>query len=277
MQVIWVSVRGCRPQHCEKGAVMSLKMKKGIVAILTLALALIIICPQETEASSKPHLSYFSKTVYREEPGWHFNVFVDNIVKGATYTATVSDKKIAQLSNVDGYEDGDYVNFLFYAKRPGKVKVTIKQTLNNKTKKVGSVTFTIKSRKFSAKEKKRENKYRKIVNSGSDAWAPGVSLEVLSISNIKNGSKKITAKATLRHDVTAEEYKLSEGTLHIFAVDKKGNTLVLTGKLKKGKDTVTLSESKKYYEKKLVKKGKVYYVTGLNTQTSSPYKIKVKL
>ena len=250
------------------------KKRLALLLVMVVAVTLFIPLPSFGEATS-PSLWCDETKVLREEPGTLFFIGVDSPAKGAKYTATVSDNKVAKL--VNAYKDSWYVNFVFYAKKSGKVKITIRQTLNGKTKKLGTKTITIKSKKFSSKQKSREKLYQKVVNQGSLPSQAGVSLEVLKITNVKNGSDKITAKVTLKHKVTAEELKVNGKKFSVAMMDSDYRTINLTGTLKKGAKTVTVSVNKKKLSKAEKKKGKKYYVTGLRTKSKAPYRLKVTI
>lgn len=265
---------------------MRIGIKKRIALICAMMLAVSVIVPMQASFASekKPTIETFDTDIYRDYPGTHFSLEVINAIKGATYSAHVSDKSVAQLVNAGG--EGSYAWFSFYAKKDGKVKVTVKQTLNGKKEVIGSETFTIKSKKFSPKKKKKEKLYKKVVKGGSDASGAGVSLEVLKVSNVKNSSKAITAKVKLRHKVTANEIKANRSkTFYVFMTDSKSYPLAFKGTLKKGSKTINVTCSKadtkkmwgKKMAKKLTKKGKAYYVRGLNTKANKAYKIKVKI
>ena len=231
---------------------------------------------ESDDMSNSPTVNFGSKTVVRKKPGKCFSVDVENVEKGAKYTATVSDKSVAQL--VNGCElPGDYAFFTFYAKKSGKVTVTIKQTLNNVTTTIGTKEYTIKSKPFSAKNKKKEKLYQKAVNKGSDPGRYGVSVEVLKVTKVKNTKDKLTLKLKLQHKVTATEAQLAKKYGYVVILDSDQYGIRFDGKLKKGSRYLTVSSSKKGYPKKATKKGKVYYFRGMSTSKGTPLNLKVKL
>ena len=253
------------------------KGKKLIAMICMLLMTALFMIPGYSYAESV-NVIFDASPIVREDPGTHFYAWVENPVKGATYSATVSNKDVAKL--VNGFADpGSFAAFVFYAKKSGKVTVTIKQTLNKKTKTIARKTYTIKSRKFSDAQKKKEKKYQKVISKGGDANNKGVSLEVLKVTNLKSTSSKVSAKVKLQHKVTAEEAAMAKKGFSVCLNTGNYNyAIALTGKLKKGSQYVNVSTSKKdiWEAKKATKKGTVYYLKGMNTKKGTPYSLKVK-
>lgn len=262
---------------------MKQKIRKSIAVAFALLLTAGVFFPVEIQAeTAAPAVgSWDTPVVQRNGAYTHFTVYVKNAISGAAYTASVSDKDVAQVVNakrIPGIEKGrEYVYFDLYAKKSGKVKVTVRQTYKDKTKKIGAVQLTVKSKKFSAKENAKEKRAKRILKSGSDPKNTGVSLEVLKVSGINNTSKKVTATVTLEHKVTADEMKLSGGNFNL-GLWNNSSDVYLRGKLKKGSDKVTVTVNKNNdWVKKSTKKGTKYNITGLRTKKSSPYVLKVKL
>lgn len=255
---------------------MKSRIGKKIALICLLFLTTAVLLPAQSFAkSAKPSLDYYSGTIIREDAGTHFTVGVVNPVKGAKYRATVSNENVAQLVNarLDFYEGSIW--FDFYAKKSGNVNITVKQTLKNKTTKVGTVKFRVKSKKFSTKEKNKEKRFKKVAKKGSDPRRLGVSLEVLKIYNVKKTGNKVSARVKFHHKVTADEAKLA-GDKFSVVLDSKTSGIPLYGKLKKGSQYATVSIKKSKLMKNATKKGKTYYLTGLNTGKGSLYKLKVR-
>ena len=207
--------------------------KKLIALICMLFMTTVFMFPSLSYGDTNgPTVSFSSKTVVRKKPGTSFYADVADPVDGAKYTATVSDKKVAQLVNGNEYP-GEGVRFFLYAKKSGKVTVTIKQTLNNVTTTVGERDFTIKSKAFSAKNKKKEKLYQKAVNKGSDPGRFGVSVEVLKVTKVKNTKDKLSVKFKLQHKVTAAEAQLAKKYGYVVILDSEQYGIRLDGKLKK--------------------------------------------
>lgn len=90
------------------------------------------------KASSYANWYYYSKsgnTVSKQVKP----ITVKNKIKGATYTFTSSDTKVAKISKKGGYVEG---------LKPGTATITCKQKLKGKTKTIGKCKVTVKAPKF---------------------------------------------------------------------------------------------------------------------------------
>ena len=198
----------------------------------------------------------------------------------ATYTAVSSDKNIGVLANASlSIPDKDFVTFSFRAKKRGNFSVSVRETVGGQTTELGNVEVIVtKSSEPSDKNlKKSDKKIKKFLKKGvvldviDLSGATTVRLEIKSIKSLKKTKKKVSAVIELDHKVTANEYKAYKESFSWYQVEfSDGNygLIVMHGKLKKGSKKVVLSTDTMVDR---AKKGKSYYVTGLDVSKNTPY------
>ena len=228
-----------------------------VAAMLVTALAA-VKTPTEVSAASKATLYEMNAKVELYNSADGFSVGIKNAKLGGTYTATVSNDKIAELKGYTYgiYDDGSSGWLGFWAKKTGKVNVTVKEKNGSTYKKIGTERITIKksdSYKDTAYSRKEKSYLKKKVT-----WNDGASLEVIGIKSIVKSGKTSKVTFELDHAVTDAEYKASGGYYVIHLLDKKGDLAAWIGtEIKKGDTTLSA-------DVKDLKKGTTYYSYGFS-------------
>ena len=215
-------------------------LKTAFIVLLVLALSIPVV--SEVKADEKPTLSNTEMTIglgkyeyspeniaYSKNEEGRYTLFVENSKKGATYTFSSSNKKVATVKK-DGTKA--YITGV----KAGKATITVKQKLKNKTTTVGKCKVMVKQTKLNMTELEEP------VYIGTQS----VGMFMLDIDNF-NPEAKYTYKTDSKNLKVTDE-RQSEGgdayTPNLNIVAKKAGTYKVTMKETYQKKTRTVGTFK---------------------------------
>ncbi|MDD7642434.1 MAG: Ig-like domain-containing protein [bacterium] len=226
-------------------------LKKLFIFLMAIMLVLPVFSGLEVQAAAKPSLSETKKVIaigtygyagettpaFSERLG-KYSIHVQNSKKGATYTFTSSNKKVATVkaSKTTGYLTGI---------KAGTTTITVKQKLKGKTTTVGTCKVTVKN----ATVKASAETSKELLSVGTGTWFYSDGTEPICV--IEN----MNPKATYTFVSNSKDFRMSQKlmSMPVWGDDFYVYAQTYTAK-KAGTYTVTVKET---YKKKTKTLGKI--------------------
>ena len=177
--------------------------KKLFVFMMALMLVLPVFSGLEVQAAAKPSLSETKKVIgigsygeyvneypapYYSKKFTKYQISVVNSKKGATYTFSSSNKKVA---TVKGSKTTGYITGV----KAGTAKITVKQKLKGKTTVVGTCTVTVKN----ASAKASEETAMSLLSVGAGAYYSADGSDAICLITNRNPEAKYTFESNSKN------------------------------------------------------------------------------
>lgn len=257
--------------------------KKLFVFMMALMLVLPVFSGLEVQAAAKPSLSETKKVIgigsygeyvngypapYYSKKFTKYQISVVNSKKGATYTFSSSNKKVA---TVKGSKTTGYITGV----KAGTAKITVKQKLKGKTTVVGTCTVTVKN----ASAKASEETAMSLLSVGAGAYYSSDGSDAICLITNRNPEAKYTFESNSKNfemnEIKTDNTSWGD-SYFIFGqsyIAKEPGTYTVTVKETYKKKTKTLGKIKvKVHENGLQKENVTLPVGGdLNVQDLLKY------